>query len=57
MTQLQRLERQEIIETLSSLGGNKLLAAKKLNLARSTLYRKMAALQIRDVSPRHRPRP
>ena len=57
LTQLQRLERQEIIETLSSLGGNKLLAAKKLNLARSTLYRKMAALQIRDVSPRQRPRP
>lgn len=49
MTQLERLERQEIIETLSAVGGNKVLAAKKLNFARSTLYRKMTTLGIRQT--------
>nr|WP_296780420.1 helix-turn-helix domain-containing protein [Rhodococcus sp. (in: high G+C Gram-positive bacteria)] len=50
MTQLERLERQEIIETLNVVGGNKALAAKKLNFARSTLYRKMNTLGIRQAS-------
>lgn len=50
ITQLERLERQEIIETLNAVGGNKALAAKKLNFARSTLYRKMTTLGIRPAS-------
>lgn len=56
MTQLERLERQEIMETLNSVGGNKVLAAKKLNLARSTLYRKMTTLGIHASSPHTRAR-
>lgn len=54
MTKLERLERQEIMEILSSVNGNKVLAAKKLNLARSTLYRKMTTLGIHSSSPRTR---
>jgi sigma-54 dependent transcriptional regulator, acetoin dehydrogenase operon transcriptional activator AcoR len=50
LSHLERLERQEIIETLNAVDGNKALAAKKLNLARSTLYRKMTALGIRSAS-------
>lgn len=56
LTQLERLERQEIIETLSSVGGNKVRAAAKLNLARSTLYRKMTSLGIPHTSPHTRAR-
>lgn len=56
MTQLERLERQEIMETLNSVNGNKVLAAKKLNLARSTLYRKMATLGIPGSSSHPRSR-
>lgn len=51
LTQLERLERQEIIEALTSSNGNKVIAAKKLNLARSTLYRKMTTLSITPVAP------
>lgn len=46
LTQLEQLERQEIIEALKAEGGNKVRAAERLNLARSTLYRKLSAFGI-----------
>jgi sigma-54 dependent transcriptional regulator, acetoin dehydrogenase operon transcriptional activator AcoR len=46
LSQLELLERQEIIETLKAVGGNKVRAAERLNLARSTLYRKISAFGI-----------
>lgn len=55
LTQLEQLERQEIIEALVATGGNKLLAARRLNLARSTLYRKIASFNIPSKLPGSRP--
>ncbi|MFC5207159.1 sigma-54-dependent Fis family transcriptional regulator [Pseudonocardia sulfidoxydans] len=46
LTQLEQLERQEIIEALRAEAGNKVRAAERLNLARSTLYRKLSAFGI-----------
>jgi sigma-54 dependent transcriptional regulator, acetoin dehydrogenase operon transcriptional activator AcoR len=46
LSRLEQLERQEIIEALRVEGGNKVRAAGRLKLARSTLYRKMGAFGI-----------
>jgi transcriptional regulator of acetoin/glycerol metabolism len=51
LSQLEELERQEIIETLTAMNGNKVLTAQRLNLARSTLYRKMRAFGIESATP------
>ncbi|MCE0767193.1 hypothetical protein LWC35_30450 [Pseudonocardia kujensis] len=45
---LKRSEREAILEALSDANGNKLAAAGRLGIARSTLYRKMRALGIDD---------
>ena len=56
LTRLEQLERQEIIDTLSAVGGNKVAAAAALNLARSTLYRKLSSLDISPGRERRRAR-
>lgn len=38
---LQEVERQQIIDALKAAGGNKLLAARRLNISRGTLYRRL----------------
>lgn len=45
---LERSERDTILQALADVDGNKLVAAKQLGIARSTLYRKMRALGIDD---------
>lgn len=45
---LQRSERETILAALNDSHGNKLAAAEQLGIARSTLYRKMRALDIKD---------
>lgn len=46
LASLERAERDAILQTLADLRGNKQLAAKRLGIARSTLYRKMRAFGI-----------
>lgn len=46
LTYLENVERQAILDVLTSVGGNKRLAANVLGLSRSTLYRKLAALHM-----------
>jgi DNA-binding NtrC family response regulator len=38
---LEEAEKRHIIQTLERLGGNKLLTARQLNIATTTLYRKL----------------
>ena len=46
LASLERAERDAILQTLADVRGNKQLAAKRLGIARSTLYRKMRAFGI-----------
>ncbi|MFI5801073.1 sigma-54-dependent Fis family transcriptional regulator [Streptomyces sp. NPDC051677] len=48
MAALERAERDTILQALADTGGNKLAAAERLGIARSTLYRKMRVLGIDD---------
>ncbi|MEV0702211.1 helix-turn-helix domain-containing protein [Saccharopolyspora sp. NPDC050389] len=48
MASLERAERDTILDALADTGGNKLAAAERLGIARSTLYRKLRALGIDD---------
>jgi sigma-54 dependent transcriptional regulator, acetoin dehydrogenase operon transcriptional activator AcoR len=43
---LKKTEREAILDALAEAGGNKLVAADRLGIARSTLYRKMRALGL-----------
>lgn len=51
MSTIERAERKAIEEALEHAEGNKLAAANALGIARSTLYRKMRALDIGDPRP------
>lgn len=46
LASLERAERETILQTLADTGGNKLHAARRLGIARSTLYRKMRILGL-----------
>ncbi|QSE72312.1 helix-turn-helix domain-containing protein [Rhodococcus sp. PSBB049] len=48
MTSLERVEREAIMRALDEADGNKSLAADRLGVARSTLYRKMRALGLEN---------
>ena len=48
LASLERAERDTILQALADADGNKLAAAARLGIARSTLYRKMRALGIDD---------
>lgn len=48
LASLERAERDTILQALADADGNKLAAAERLGIARSTLYRKMRALGIDD---------
>jgi len=48
LASLERAERDTILQALADTGGNKLAAAERLGIARSTLYRKLRALGIDD---------
>lgn len=49
LSSLARVERETILATLADTAGNKLAAAQRLGIARSTLYRKMRALGIDEA--------
>lgn len=46
VTGIERLERDAIVKTLESLGGNKYQAAKALGISRTTLYRRLREFRI-----------
>ncbi len=48
LASLERAERDTILQALADAGGNKLAAAERLGIARSTLYRKLRVLGIDD---------
>jgi transcriptional regulator of acetoin/glycerol metabolism len=50
LTDLERVQRDEIIRVLREVGGNKAEAAKKLGIGRQTLYSKLKAYGIESSS-------
>lgn len=46
LTALERMEREAVLRALDEAGGNKSVAADRLGIARSTLYRKLRALGL-----------
>ena len=50
MTPLQKLERQAIVSALEETGGDRVRAAKRLGIGKTTIYRKLKEYGIEDFS-------